>query len=113
MLQCIIRKDYSCKITPNYGKYKEKYFNFLANSNYMRKLLYICLKYELFLSHSYKFNDFYEKLKLKNYVWGWMLTALIMVIILQSTNIESLYYTPETNIRLNVNYTSIEKNSKN
>ena len=38
-----------------------------------------------------------------------MLARLIVVIILLHTNIESLYYTPETNIMLYVNNISIKK----
>lgn len=55
-------------IATNNGKLKEKYFNFLAHSNYIKKLFIL--------------NDIYEELKLKDYVWGQMLTRPIVLIIL-------------------------------
>lgn len=55
-------------IATNKSKLKEKYFNFLENSNYMRN--YFILNY------------IYEELRLKDYVWGQMLTRPIVLIIL-------------------------------
>lgn len=53
----------------------------------------------------------YHKKIFCNYVWWWILTRLIMVIILQHihADVNSLCCTPETNIRLYVSYTSIKK----
>ena len=46
-----------------------------------------------------------------NSVWGWMLTSLNCGHFAKHTYIESLCYTPETNIMLHINYISIKEKS--
>lgn len=73
-------------------------------------LLRFTLNFQLFNIINYSCH---AMKKSYNYLWWWILTRIIIVIISQYTNIKSLYHTPETyNIMLCVNYTSIKINLK-